>query len=628
MPMAPPPTPSKRLKQPSGDQLDYGVLFARDRASTGGSNRSVSSGVRTDNPSQNASGTISILSDSPSKEGSFLDLREVPEHGNEDRRPSITSVESVEEQCDACGNIFMPDAVFCRKCGEKRPQPDLQFGDTSLPVWNWSRGDIARGGERFRFLDRHAVFWQSRGHWNVRRVASEHSGQLRKLYMLNKYHSFIDGGGLMIQVAIYAAVYVLSFLVFAVVNLLISEKCGLRINGKFVRAYYLAVESMVTIGYGLPDPYYNNCWEGTVALTLQCLVAYFWNALVIGSVFLRMTRPQSRAATVLFSDKAVIQQINGSFYFMFRLCEAKHHDLVQAHVRCYCIRHDRKGEKVYSVVPMRLQQPDDDHGAQLMLTLPTKVIHRIDNWSPLSPLWNYHRHKRSGHHASVKAPSLVLERAFWAYSYPEVPMRQVDADQGDRDTCVCTVCGSSFAKVEQLRRHMEYNAIQDELNEVPMELRHTKFSKAEMRSWGWTIVDKKGPESPPSAMRTQTFEEEEATAVDSNEEEETNPVVSADAVSATRADMYPFLTERFLEVVVLVEGVEPTTSGICQARHSYLFPEDVLWDMDFEDCTTVGTDGSFVGVDLSRFHKLIPAQIPSNENVRPSNENVTTDIIC
>ena len=30
--------------------------------------------------------------------------------------------ESTRSKC-YCGNTYAPDAVFCRKCGEKRPQP-------------------------------------------------------------------------------------------------------------------------------------------------------------------------------------------------------------------------------------------------------------------------------------------------------------------------------------------------------------------------------------------------------------------------------------------------------------------------------------------------------------------------
>lgn len=115
----------------------------------------------------------------------------------------------------------------------------------------------------FRFLDRDAPMGQSIGSWNVRRVASKGPGkrEIQSLYMRDIYHTFIDGGSTTAQLLIYSATYVTCFLFFAGMYLLISDACELGMDGKFVRAYYLSLQTMVTIGYGAPDPYYNNCWE-------------------------------------------------------------------------------------------------------------------------------------------------------------------------------------------------------------------------------------------------------------------------------------------------------------------------------------------------------------------------------
>lgn len=64
-------------------------------------------------------------------------------------------------------------------------------------------------------------------------------------------------------------------------------------------------------------------------------------------------------------------------------------------------------------------------------------------------------------------------------------------------------------------------------------------------------------------------------------------------------------------MVVIVEGIEPTTSATLQSRHSYLVgppgatDTDTAWDMDFVDCVMVpevedkATSGG-LGVDLGR----------------------------
>jgi len=210
------------------------------------------------------------------------------------------------------------------------------------PIWNWSTEIGTRStfldkilmrpaGNNFRFIDRDGPFMQSLGKWNIQRSASnsQHLRDIQKLYLRDVYHSFIDGGNIWQHLFVYSVVYALCFLVFAFAYLYISDRCGLGLEGRFIRAYYLSLETMVTIGYGTPDPYYNDCWEGTFVLTFQSLLQYFLNALVIGSVFVRMTRPQARSNTILFSDKAVIQVIDNAFYLMFQVCEAKHHDLLR-----------------------------------------------------------------------------------------------------------------------------------------------------------------------------------------------------------------------------------------------------------------------------------------------------------
>lgn len=79
--------------------------------------------------------------------------------------------------------------------------------------------------------------------------------------------------------------------------------------------------------------------------------------------------------------------------------------------------------------------------------------------------------------------------------------------------------------------------------------------------------------------------------------------------SPTRAEVEHFLKGKYMEVVCLVEGIEPTTSSTLQARHSYLFSTEVAWDMDFVDCTLPGTAKRPCTVDLGRFHQMVPVRL-------------------
>merc|ERR1712146_273706 len=90
----------------------------------------------------------------------------------------------------------------------------------------------------------------------------------------------------------------------------------------------------------------------------------------------------------------------------------------------------------------------------------------------------------------------------------------------------------------------------------------------------------------------------------------------------TREEIENYLEEQHIEVVVIVEGIEPTTSSTLQARHSYLIggtddsgmplePEDldVQWDVQYADCSRLvpGDTGKGLVLDLSRFHQKVPA---------------------
>ncbi|CAN0337029.1 unnamed protein product, partial [Discosporangium mesarthrocarpum] len=85
----------------------------------------------------------------------------------------------------------------------------------------------------------------------------------------------------------------------------------------------------------------------------------------------------------------------------FQVGELRKHQLLEAHVRCYALKHEKlrtSGDKscetpdsvFFQCHNMRLQHPDDELGAPLLLVVPQTVVHRIDTWSPMMPppRWN------------------------------------------------------------------------------------------------------------------------------------------------------------------------------------------------------------------------------------------------
>jgi len=191
-----------------------------------------------------------------------------------------------------------------------------------------------------------------------------------------------------------------------------------------MEAMYFSLSTMTTIGYGVSDYYFGGCYTPLLIVLLQICTAIVFDAIAVGLIFHRISRGASRSRSILFSDKAIIRNIKGVPYFMFRLGEQRKYHLIEATVRCYCIRHERipnyhphssadveahlasiDGDQnserqidfqvhvettPFVSRQMRLVQPDDRFGSHLWMGLPQVVVHRIDEKSPLlpsAPLW-------------------------------------------------------------------------------------------------------------------------------------------------------------------------------------------------------------------------------------------------
>jgi Inward rectifier potassium channel C-terminal domain len=163
---------------------------------------------------------------------------------------------------------------------------------------------------------------------------------------------------------------------------------------------------MTTIGYGVSDYYFGGCYTPLLIVLWQVCTAIVFDAVAVGLIFHRISRGAKRSRSIIFSDKAVIRRIRGVPYLMFRLGERRKYNLIDATVRCYCVRHERipvssqplskssnsrvRIETTYFVSRhMRLVQPDTKFGSHVWMGLPQVVVHRIDPDSPLLPsaLW-------------------------------------------------------------------------------------------------------------------------------------------------------------------------------------------------------------------------------------------------
>jgi len=310
----------------------------------------------------------------------------------------------------------------------------------------------------------------------------------------------------------------------------------------FLDAYYLSIETLETIGYGVPDQYFGGCWQMAVILSLQAIVTTLLNGFLIGVIFSRLSRPQSRASTIVFSSKALIQyNEDGAPHLVFRVVDLRRHQLIEGHIRCYCIMHQNTAnfqQRGLHIYPLRLNQPDDQLGAMLLLTAPQFVIHRIDAHSPLSP---YFKPKELVPLAPDKShsPNFFLQ----THTAGSIPQRLSDADTGNRSSFMCEVCGAEFSAFLSLQKHVEYER---EAHPGYEPRRLSEPSEEELKCH-W---------------ETGSF-----------------------------------------EIFVVCEGIEPFTSSTVQARYSYLMRTDVLFGHSFLPCVRVQSRSGICLFDVTRFHK-------------------------
>lgn len=165
-----------------------------------------------------------------------------------------------------------------------------------------------------------------------------------------------------------------------------------------MEALYFSLSTMTTIGYGVSDYYFGGCWTPLLLVLAQVCSAITFDAVAIGLLFQRISRGHKRSKTVLLSDKAVIRRVRGVPYLMFRVGELRRHQLLEATVRAYCIRHERyavdatadgppESTRIETVhyVTKPVQLVFEEVGSHILMSLPQVIAHRMDDESPLVP---------------------------------------------------------------------------------------------------------------------------------------------------------------------------------------------------------------------------------------------------
>ncbi|XP_072011253.1 G protein-activated inward rectifier potassium channel 3-like [Engystomops pustulosus] len=150
----------------------------------------------------------------------------------------------------------------------------------------------------------------------------------------------------------------------------------------FISALLFSVETQRTIGYG-SRMVTSNCQEGVYLIMAQSIVGSMIDALMVGCMFVKISRPKKRAQTLIFSQNCVVCPRDERLCLMFRIGDLRDSHMVDAKIRAKLI----KSRQTYEGEFLPLEQSEINLGYEtgedrLFLVEPQVICHPIDDQSP------------------------------------------------------------------------------------------------------------------------------------------------------------------------------------------------------------------------------------------------------
>jgi hypothetical protein len=292
------------------------------------------------------------------------------------------------------------------------------------------------------------------------------------------------------------------------------------------------------------------------------IVQKMFGAFFCSFLFTRLSRTENRSHQILFSNKAVIRRestttaadgTNDRFVLEVRVynMDAKH-PVVEERVRMVLV-HSSTTEafRRTNYARLRVLSPNDELSAPLFSSIPSLITHHIDSYSPLMPS-NYHPKEKS---STSSRPGDIVG------SYG-LSLREVDCWTGNRDKGIpCSICGVGFSTNDKLWNHIRNYQIMEKTSSMKIEGSHQQLG---------------------------------------SQDDETNMATTKLKIP-TLAELQMLWAESNMELIVIVEGIDPLMSGSFMALQSYQ-SEDIVFGARFENC--IIDEGTGKKVDYNLFHKL------------------------
>jgi len=208
------------------------------------------------------------------------------------------------------------------------------------------------------------------GSLNIKRISVSKTPYLR-----DYFHTLVNGPWVRV-IAIFAILFALLALVFGI--LLYIERDGLLGDGtkSFSDVYFFSLEIMTTITFGdlIPESIGSK-----IIFAIETFLYTIFQACIFAIFTTKFAQAQSSAASILFSDKAIIAKKEKDFLFMFRIANLRKHQFLDVRLRVFVVYEDNAYGETAKFVPLKLNFDE----SVPFLGLPWTVIHNIDDTSPL-----------------------------------------------------------------------------------------------------------------------------------------------------------------------------------------------------------------------------------------------------
>lgn len=151
----------------------------------------------------------------------------------------------------------------------------------------------------------------------------------------------------------------------------------------FISCLLFSIETQHTVGYGIRATT-EECPEAIFTNAVQCMIGTILQGIMSGVIFTKLTLPNRRAKTVIFSKNAIISLRNGYYHLMLRVGDIRDDHIIEIKIKAFLLRTVRTIEgEVLKLHKTPLDMKVDDCKKDVPLMWPVIAAHKIDKKSPL-----------------------------------------------------------------------------------------------------------------------------------------------------------------------------------------------------------------------------------------------------